>query len=71
MSCNFCLFFKLFVPKAYFLKVLDGAFFLWTLKVFLLKLLNLKMTSATLNTNFHINLGRFVGDWTCFIQRLE
>jgi hypothetical protein len=53
------------------LKVLDGAFFLWTLKVFLLKLLNLKMTSATLNTNFHINLGRFVGDWTCFIQRLE
>jgi len=29
------------------------------------------MTSATLNTSFHINLGRFVGDWTCIIQRLK
>jgi len=29
------------------------------------------MTSATLNTSFHIDLGRFVGDWICIIQRLE
>jgi len=29
------------------------------------------MTSATLNTSFHIDLGRFVGDWTCIIQKLE
>jgi len=29
------------------------------------------MTSATLNIGFHINLERFVGDWTCIIQILE
>ncbi len=54
-----------------FLKVLDGALFLWTLWVFLLGLSNQKMTLATLNTDFHIDLGRFVGDWTCIIQILE
>jgi hypothetical protein len=31
MSCNFCLVFKFFVRKSYFLKVLNGAIFLWTL----------------------------------------
>jgi hypothetical protein len=56
MSNNF------FVPKAYFLKVLNGALFLWTLWVFLLGLLNFKMTLTILNTSFHIDLGRFVGD---------
>jgi hypothetical protein len=49
-------------PKAYFLKALDGALFLWTLWVFLLGLPNQKMTLATLDTNFHIHLGRFIGD---------
>jgi hypothetical protein len=44
------------------LKFLDGALFLWTLWVFLLGLPNFKMTSITLNTSFHIDLGRFVGD---------
>jgi hypothetical protein len=29
------------------------------------------MTSTTLNISFHIDLGRFVGDWTCIIQILE
>jgi hypothetical protein len=29
------------------------------------------MTLATWNTSFHIDLGMFVGDWTCIIQRLE
>jgi hypothetical protein len=62
MNYNFGLFFKLFVPKVYFLKVLDGALFLWILRVFLLGLSNLKMTSTTLNTSFHIDLGRFVKD---------
>jgi hypothetical protein len=62
MNYNFCLFFKNFVPKTYFLKVLDEALFLWTLWVFLLRLPNKKMTSSTLNTSFHIDLGRFVGD---------
>jgi hypothetical protein len=62
MSYNFCLFFKLLIPKAYFLKFLDGALFLWTLWGFVLGLPNLKMTSTTLNTSFHIDLGRFVKD---------
>jgi hypothetical protein len=44
------------------LKVLDGALFFCTLWLFLLGLPNQKMTSTTLNTNFHIDLGRFVGD---------
>jgi hypothetical protein len=45
-----------------FLKVLDGALFLWILWVFLVGLPNLKMTLTTLNTSFHIDLGRFVDD---------
>ncbi len=62
MSCNSCLFFKFFVPKSCFLKVFDGALFLWTLWVFLLGLPNQKLMLVTLNTSFHIDLGRFVGD---------
>jgi hypothetical protein len=62
MSCNFILFLKILIPKAYFLKVLDGALFLWTLWVFFLGFPSFKMTSTTLNTSFHIDLGRFIGD---------
>jgi len=29
------------------------------------------MTSTIVNTSFHIDLGKFVGDWTCIIQILE
>jgi hypothetical protein len=32
---------------------------------------NQKMTPATFNTSFHMDLGRFVGDWTHNIQRLK
>jgi hypothetical protein len=67
----FCLFFKKFVPKTYFLKILDEALFLWILWVFFLGFPNQKMTSATLNTSFHIDLGMFVGDWTHIIQILK
>jgi hypothetical protein len=45
-----------------FLRVLNGALFLCTLWVLFLGLSNFKMTSATLNTSFHIDLGRFVYD---------
>jgi hypothetical protein len=62
MNCNLYLFFNFFVPKAYFLEVLNRALFFWTLCVFFLRPPNLKMASATLNTSFHIDLGRFVGD---------
>jgi len=62
ISCNFGFFSIFFIPKAYFLEALDGALFIWTLWVFLLKLPILKMASTILNINFLINLGRFVGD---------
>jgi len=68
---QFLFLFQFLCPKSIFLKVLDGALFLWTLWVFFLGLSNLKMASITLNTSFHIDLGRFVGDWTCIIQILE
>jgi hypothetical protein len=45
-----------------FLKVFDAAIFLKFFWVFLLGPPNSKMTLATLNTSFHIDLGRFVGD---------
>jgi hypothetical protein len=38
--------------------------------IFFLGLPNFKMTSATLNTSFHIDLKRFIGDWTCIIEKL-
>jgi len=56
MNCNLFIFSNFFVPKTYFLKVLDVALFLWTLWVFFLGLSNLKMTSVTLNASFHIDL---------------
>jgi hypothetical protein len=45
-----------------FFKALDGPLFIWTLWVFLSGLPNLKIILATLNINFHIDLGKFVGD---------
>jgi hypothetical protein len=45
-----------------FLKNLNGEIFLKTLWVFLLGLPNQKMTSATLNTSFQIDLRKFVND---------
>jgi hypothetical protein len=62
MSCNFCLFFNLFVPKVSFLKVFDGALLFWILWVFFLGLSNLKMTQTTLNTSFSHRFGKVIGD---------
>jgi hypothetical protein len=45
-----------------FSKILDGALFFWTLWVFILGFSIQKMTLVTLNTKFHIDLGRYVGD---------
>ncbi len=56
--------------KHIFWKLYMGHLFIWTLWVFLLGLPNKKMTLVTLNTSFHIDLGSFVGDWTCIMQRL-
>jgi len=45
-----------------FWKTLHGPLFIWISSVFLLGLPNFKMALVTLNTSFHIDLGRFVGD---------
>jgi hypothetical protein len=29
------------------------------------------MTLVILNTSSHIDLGRFIGDWICIIERLD
>ncbi len=54
-----------------FLKFLDGEIFLKTLWVFLLEFPNSKITLATLATSSDIDLGRFVSERTCIIQRLK
>jgi len=61
---------QFFGPKSIFFESFRWGISLWILWGFLLGLPNLKMTSATLNISFHINLGRFVNDWTCIIQIL-
>jgi hypothetical protein len=58
MDYNFCLFFNFFVPKKYFLKVLDGALFLWTLWVFLLGLPNLKNDINYIKYKFSHRFGK-------------
>jgi len=59
MSCNF---YFIFQKNHMFLRVLNGVLLFWTLWVFLLGFSNQKMISTTLNTSFHIDLRRFVGD---------
>jgi hypothetical protein len=71
MSCNFILFFNFFVPKPYVFESFKWGIIPKNLVGFFFELPNLKMTSTTLNTSSHIDLWRFVGDWTCIIQRLE
>jgi hypothetical protein len=71
MSYNFFYFSNFFCSKCIFLEFLDGTLFLRILLVFLLGLPYLNMTSTTLSTSFHIDLGRLIGDWTCIIQILE
>jgi len=62
MSYNFLFFSNFFVSKAYVFESFHGSLFIWTLWVFLLGFPNLKITSITLNTSFHIDLGMFMGD---------
>jgi hypothetical protein len=71
MNYNCFLFFNFIVPKTYVLKVLDETLIQKKLWVFLLGLPNLKMTLVILNTSSHIDLGRFIGDWICLIERLD
>jgi hypothetical protein len=58
MSCKFYFIFNFFVPKAYFLKVLDGALFIWTLWVFLLELPNLKHDINYIKYKFSHRFGK-------------
>jgi hypothetical protein len=62
MSYKFCLFFNFFVLKTYFLSFRWGIIPM-DFVGFLFRDCKLKNDiSATLNTSFHIDLGRFVGD---------
>jgi hypothetical protein len=71
MSCNFIFIFQFPCPKSicfsnfYIRHYSYGLCEFW---IFLLWLSNLKMKLITLNTSFHIDLGRFVCDWTNIIQ---
>jgi hypothetical protein len=60
MSCNFCLFFNFFVPKTFVFEIFRWGIILMNFVGF--RTSKFKMTLTTLNTSFHINLGRFVGD---------
>jgi hypothetical protein len=62
MSCTFCLVFQKHCPKSIFFEIFRWGIISLDFMGFFLGLPNLKMTSITLNTNFHIDLGRFVGD---------
>jgi hypothetical protein len=62
MNCNFYLFFNFFAPKTYVLKSFKWDIIPLDFVGFFLGLPNLKMKLVTLNTNFHIDLGRFIGD---------
>jgi len=67
MSCKLCLFFNFFVPKAYVFESCISLSFVGSP----FSIPNQKMTLVTLNRNFHIDLWKFVSDWTCIIQRLK
>jgi hypothetical protein len=58
MTCNFYFYFNFFVPKAYFLKVLDGALFLWTLWVFPFRTSKLKNDINYIKYKFSHRFGK-------------
>jgi hypothetical protein len=61
MSYSFSFVFSICLSQKHvFVKALHGLLFIWTLWIFFLGLPNFKMTLTTLNTSFHIDLGRFV-----------
>jgi hypothetical protein len=62
MNYNFCLFFNFFVPKAYGFESVTWGIIHMDFVGFLFRTSKLKMTSATLKTSFHIDLGRFGDD---------
>jgi hypothetical protein len=70
MSCNFCLFSKFFNPKPYVLKSFTHVIIHMDFVGFPFKNSKLK-NKITYIRSFQIDLGRFVGDWTCIIQILQ
>jgi len=62
MSWNFCLSFNFFVPKAYVFESFRQDIISLDFVGFPFKISKLKNALATLNTSFHIDLGRFAGD---------
>jgi hypothetical protein len=62
--------FQFLCPKSIFFESFRWGNILLDFVGFPFRTSKLKLTSTTLNVSFHIDLGRFVGDWTCIIQRL-
>jgi hypothetical protein len=60
MSCNFCLFFNFFFQKSYVFESFRWGINPLDFVGFFFRIPKLKMTSITLNTSFHIDLGRFI-----------
>jgi hypothetical protein len=50
---------------------LHGALFMWILWVFLLGLVNCKITSTSYYINFDLGFAGFVGGWTFISQRIQ
>ncbi len=59
------------LKNIFFLKVVLGALFIWTLKVVLLGLPNWKMTLAFVNVSVDVDLWGFLNDWTFISQKLQ
>jgi hypothetical protein len=63
MSYNFCLFFNFFIPKKIFFENFKFGMILMDFVGFPFRTSKLKNDkSTTLNTSFHIDLGRVIGD---------
>jgi hypothetical protein len=61
MNCNL-IFFQFLCPKSIFFESFRWGIIPLDFAGFFLGLPNLKMTLTTLNTSFHIDFGKFVGD---------
>jgi hypothetical protein len=65
------LFFQFVCTKKYVFECFTWTIIHMDFVGFLFRTSKFKMTLVTLNISFHIDLGRFVNDWTCIIQILE
>jgi hypothetical protein len=68
---QFLFVFQFLCPKKYVFESFTWVIIHVDFVAFLFRIFKLKMTLALLNISSHIDMGRFVSDWTCVIQILE